>query len=183
MKRLMRVAESVNSAAESMARFRRVRSSWKRSKRMRQPSVDDVSTAAVSLMKMFRWVSFSVGSLSSTVMLARSMPGEESERLPMVPCRRRSPMKSALLIFASFSSSASSTTVPFSRGHSLTSATARPMSAMVSLGIEGLTMRTPSMPRSSGKSRSTCSTLICMPVCSEAYCATRCATQFWMKGT
>ena len=158
------VAESGKRAAESMTTAMRERSRSKRSKRMRQPT-PEVSTAAVSLMYMVRSLFFSVGRASSISIVFRWMPGDEKVSCPIVPCRRMSPMKSVVFTFASFSSSASITTLSFSSGQSCTSTTARLMSAMVS---PWFTMRTPSTPRSRGKSRSTCSTVISIPVASEA---------------
>ena len=170
---LMRVAESANNAAESRTIPRCVRSKSKRSKRMRQPVVE-VSMAAVSLMKICRSASVSLGLRSSISIFDGSMPGDENDRLPMVPCSRMSSMKSSVFSLASCSCSASNTIIPFSKGQNCTSATTRRMSAIVSGAIvpspsgAGFITRMPSMPKSSGKSRSTCSTVISMPVFSDA---------------
>ena len=73
-----------------------------------------------------------------------------------------------------------------SRGSSCTFTTSFLTSAMVSvtLGKEsfGCSILKPSMPRSSGNSRLTCSTVIAMPVFSEATATTFCTAQFWMGG-
>ena len=172
-------ASVAKTAVESITMHRRVCSKSKRSKRMCHPTVD-VSMAAVSLIYTVRSVFFIRGLRSSISSAVASMPGEERLRLPMKPCKRRSPIKSRVLICASLSRSSFSTMSPLNSGHSFTSTMVLRMSAMVSCSF---TMRTPSTCRSRGKLISTCSTLMSMPVFFEAVDATCCTTQFCMGGT
>ena len=100
------------------------------------------------------------------------MPWLLSERSPTVPFTLASCMKSVVFMFTPLSSSWSISTCRLSSGMSCTLTTSFSTSATVSLtcGSEslGFIILKFSTPRSSGNSRFTLPTEICIPVFSEA---------------
>ena len=155
-----------------------------------------VSTAAVSLRAMSSRASESRAPFTSTVSLSRSMPRDDNQSSCSSPFMRRSPIKPLVLSLACVIDNSSMTTRFWNSGSSCTSHTIFRTSAMVSitLGSEsfldnpsgeaerGCKARNPSIPKSSGNSRFTCSIVICMPVFSDAMAATFLTAQFCTGG-
>ena len=148
--------------------------------------VEVVSTAAVSVRLMSNHPSRILAPFTIAVSLSRSMPFDASHNSSKVPLMRTSLMKPLVLILACSNDNSLMIIWCLNKGLRRTSTTIFPISAIVSVtcGREsfGCKARKPSKPRFRGNSRQTCSTVISIPVFSEAMAATFLTAQFCTGG-